>query len=65
MERKINKYIHRIVAMLLIATMLTTSVTPISYASERPETLPQGELICGYEPHIHTEDCYEDVRTLS
>ena len=65
MAGKAGNYIYRIVAMLLVATMLTTSITPFSYASERPETLPQGEPICGFTEHMHTQElCYKEVQNL-
>lgn len=66
MAKIVSKHIYRAVAMLLVATMLTTSVTPLSYASDRPNAEPQGELICGFTEHMHTQElCCEEVQTLT
>lgn len=63
MARKVSKYIYRAVALLLVATMLTTSITPLSYATD---SNMDGETYCGIKAHRHTEYlCYEETTVLS
>lgn len=50
---------HKIVTVLASVVVFCTT-----YALIMPAVTMQTDTYCGYEEHVHTDDCYEQVRTL-